>query len=464
MVGIKAFGAYIPVFRVARGPNAGEKAVANMDEDSVTMAVAAGIDCLGKLDRKTVDALYFASTTSPYKEKMAATTVAMALDLKPGVPVVDIGDSLRAGTIALGQAVDAVKAGTYKNVLVTIADCRVGTPGSEIDMMGGDAAAAFLVSDSDVAAEAVGRFELSDDFIDYWRRDGERVTDGWEDRFMTERGYSAHMNNLAKGAFGKLGIKPDELGKVAVYGAEPRSYMGFMQRLGVTDPSKVQDPLFMTVGNAGAANIPLQLVAILEGAKAGDKVLTLNYGDGGDAYLWQVTGAIDKVRDGSRRLFSKWLASKLPMRMDIYMRLRPMRGAAPGSRSTPGGYTGSLNAFWRAQSEVLRLHAGKCRTCGLTIFPIQRVCLHCQTKDNNDEVRIAEEKGKLTVFTKDFSFGPDPNVVSVVDLDNGVRYHAFMTDRDHNEVKADMPIELTFRKVNEGAGFHNYHWKIRPIR
>ena len=33
----------------------GEKVVANYDEDSLTMAVAAGIDCLTEIDRKKVD-------------------------------------------------------------------------------------------------------------------------------------------------------------------------------------------------------------------------------------------------------------------------------------------------------------------------------------------------------------------------------------------------------------------------
>ena len=54
MVGIRAYGAYIPLYRLDRGevakawrspfPVPGEKAVANYDEDSLTMACAAAID------------------------------------------------------------------------------------------------------------------------------------------------------------------------------------------------------------------------------------------------------------------------------------------------------------------------------------------------------------------------------------------------------------------------------------
>jgi len=57
MVGIKSYGAYIPRYRMNHNtifmavaflgtfPPPGENAVANHDEDTLTMAVAAGIDC-----------------------------------------------------------------------------------------------------------------------------------------------------------------------------------------------------------------------------------------------------------------------------------------------------------------------------------------------------------------------------------------------------------------------------------
>ena len=50
MVGIQAYGVYVPLYRL--GPetkgwaNRGERAIANYDEDSVSMAVNAAMNCL----------------------------------------------------------------------------------------------------------------------------------------------------------------------------------------------------------------------------------------------------------------------------------------------------------------------------------------------------------------------------------------------------------------------------------
>ena len=64
-VGILGYGAYVPITRLQRGAihaangwfagglkglAKGEKAIANWDEDTVTMAVGASRDCLDSLD------------------------------------------------------------------------------------------------------------------------------------------------------------------------------------------------------------------------------------------------------------------------------------------------------------------------------------------------------------------------------------------------------------------------------
>ena len=90
MTGIISYGAYIPFYRLSRTEIAnawgmragtGERAVANYDEDSLTMAVAAARDCIHGIDTGQIDGVYFASTTAPYKEKQSAATIAAVLGL-----------------------------------------------------------------------------------------------------------------------------------------------------------------------------------------------------------------------------------------------------------------------------------------------------------------------------------------------------------------------------------------------
>ncbi len=54
--------------------------MAGYDEDSLMMAVEAAIDCLRDIDSHTVDGIFFATTTSPYKEKQCSALMALPLD------------------------------------------------------------------------------------------------------------------------------------------------------------------------------------------------------------------------------------------------------------------------------------------------------------------------------------------------------------------------------------------------
>ena len=162
MLGIISYGTYLPLWRLQRSAIAaglrGEKAIAGFDEDSITMGVAAAIDCFNNIERKSIDGLIFASTTSPYLEKQAASIVAKALDLRRDVFTADTLACLRGGTIAMRIASDMVKAGSAKRVLVTAADCRLGAPDSIFEQDSGDGSAALVFGDS---SEAIATIDVS---------------------------------------------------------------------------------------------------------------------------------------------------------------------------------------------------------------------------------------------------------------------------------------------------------------
>ncbi len=472
MAGIVSYGAYVPIYRLDRGEIArvwegsgsGERAVANFDEDSLTMGVEAAIDCLGDIDRNLIDGLYFASTTPPYREKQAASILAAALDLRPEVFTADFTDSLRAGTSAFRAALDAVKAGSAQRVLVVMADCRLPAPNSEFELVFGDGAAAFLIGDADIILDIVDSYSFTSEFIDVWRREQDKYHRTWEDRFVMEEGYQKLMPRGMAGLMKKSGLAPEDITRAVLYAPDARRHTQVAKSLGFDVKTQLQDGMFNTVGNTGAAFASMMLVAALEEAQPGDKLLFASYGDGCDAYIFSVTAALEKL--GDRRGIKRHLASKMALSSyGKYIRFRDMMEWEAERR--PPEYS-SLPQYWRDRKQIMALVGQKCRQCGQVQidFPAPRICGWCQARDNFEPVRLSGKKGTLFTFSMDERARvlDLPSVMCVVDLEGGGRLFTQMTDRDPHQIKVDSPVELTFRNLHDGMGLHNYFWKARPVR
>jgi 3-hydroxy-3-methylglutaryl CoA synthase len=469
MAGITSYGAYIPRLRLplaaisggAPKPGGPEKAVANYDEDAVTMGVAAAIDCLAGIDRTTIDAVLFASTSYPFKEKQGAAIIAKALDLRRDVHTADLGDSLRAGTSAIRAGLDAIKAGSAKRVLVVVADTRMAAPRSAVEGSLGDAAAAFLLGADEVAAEITAMHSVADEIIDVWRTEGDPFVHAWEDRFVVDHGYRANVREVVKGLYTKAGIGPKDVTKAAVYGPDARAHATAVRELGLDPQTQVQDALFGKVGSAGAALAPLLLAGALEQAKAGQRLLVVAYGDGADALLLATTPLVERLE--GRRGVGWHLARRAEMRSyDTYLRFRQMIATEHDRRAGAGL---SATKHFRDRDEDITLIAQKCRRCGQTQFPRQRVCYHCFARDEFDKVRLSDKIGAVRSFTFDnFAGSPTPPLVAGIVEVEGARLYVQMTDVDPKEVKLAMPVELTFRKIHEAGGTPNYFWKSTPVR
>ncbi len=468
LAGITSYGAYIPLFRLGEG-TAGwsgglERAVAGFDEDSITMAAAAAVDCLRGADRKEVDGLYFATTTAPYLEKQGAAVIAEAADLRSDIFTVDFANSLRSGTAALKAALDAVRAGSAGNVLVAAADLRIPQPRSEFEPLFGDGAAAVMVGSENVIAEIEWTYSLTHEIHDLWRPAGEVFVRSSEDRFATDEGYSEVIPRAVAGLMERSGLKQDDFACLVLYGQDARKHRQMAARLGFGAGTRVQDPLFNKVGNTGAASVLMTLAAALEESRPGDRILLAGYGDGADAFALRVTGEIEKI--GVRRGVRGHLKSKKIIGDYLtYAKWRGLIDIAPPVRRPPLDPP-SPAALHRERDQNIRLYGVKCNKCGCLQYPPQRVCTRCQARDDFTPVRFSDRRATLFTYSMDY-LGPTPDpplVVCFIDFEGGGRMACTMTDRDVAEVKVGMPLEMSFRRLHTVAGIHNYYWKCIPSR
>jgi len=473
MVGITLCGSYIPVFRLDRGLIAsiwartsigGERSVSNNDEDGITMAVEACRNCLKGREKEGTEGLYFATTTAPYQEKMNSALIAAAVDLKREITTADFAHSLRAGTGALKAALDSVKGGSMSKVLVAAADSRIGYPRSDQEQAFGDGAAALLVSNEDVLATFEGSYSICNEMVDVWRNPEDTFVRTWEGRFILGEGYTSHMKEVVTGILKKYKLEPKDISKAVFPAPDIRTHGRLVQELGFDPKTQVQDPLLSTVGYCGTAHSLLMLVGALEESRPGDTLLLASYADGADAMIFKVTEGIEQERN--QRKLKDYLEQKLML--SSYAQFLSYKGLVETVPGEPFRLFPSATASWRDRNSIIRCHGSRCRNCGTLTYPIQRVCYNCSSKDNFEEVPISELEGEVFTFTLDNLAGrsDDPVVVqTVAELgEDKVRFYSMMTDCLPSEVKVGMPVGLTFRRIYDGAGMHNYFWKCRPVR
>jgi hydroxymethylglutaryl-CoA synthase len=472
MAGIVSMGAYIPRYRLSleeigrfwRIKTAkSEKATAGYDEDSVTMAVAATLNCLGR-NTHEADGLYFATTTAPYKEKQSAGIIASAVDLKRELQTADFTNSLRSGSIAMRSAAGAVQSGSARNILVAAADCRTAAPQARFEQALGDGAVAVLLGSEGTVADIEEAHSVFSDFTDLWRKEQDRFIQSVEGRFAYEEGYVPTMQETIAGLLEKCSATVKDFSKFVYYASDAREHSRLARKLGL-EKEQIQDPLYSRIGNTGSAASLLMLIAALEEAKPGDRILFAGYGDGCDALAFRVTNEITRFPD--RHFLKEMLTQKTSIDYGRYLAWRnlvPVETSALPERPEP-----SVTSRWRERRSVSALYGFRCRNCGTPqinpLGQVIRVCVACQSRDSFEAYKFSDKKGKLFSYSID-QLQPTqnpPGVNGVVDFEGGGRLICELTDCEADSVRTGMTVEMTFRKMYQGRGIVNYFWKAKPV-
>jgi 3-hydroxy-3-methylglutaryl CoA synthase len=471
MVGITSIGAYIPRYRLSRQEIGkmwqarvapGERSVAGYDEDAITMAVAASLECMR---HNQPDGLYLATTTAPYKEKQGAAIVASATDIHKRTHTTDFTNTLRAATAAMKAAIDAVKGGSAKGLLVVASESRMGAPKGRFEQTIGDGAAAIMIGEDAPLAIIEGSHSVFSDFTDLWRTEEDRFIQSGEGRFIEEAGYMPIMTEAINELMVKYSFTPRDFTKAVFYAPDNRNHANLAKALGF-QKGQVQDTLFDQIGNTGTVAALIMLISALEEAAPGDRILFVCYGDGADAFILRITENISRIKCSPS--MKDRLAASIPIDYGRYLLWRDL--IPTETSNLPERPEASLAARWREQRHIMALYGYRCKRCATPqIHPLGqriRVCCVCQTKDEFEDYRFSDKKGRLFTYAIDHlqpTKNP-PGLNGVVDFEGGGRLICELTDYDLDKVSIGMPVEMTFRRLSYSKGIVNYFWKAKPLR
>ena len=336
-VGIVGYGAYVPRYRlpgseVARvwtgglgGSPVTEKAVAGPDEDVTTMSIEAARNALARagIDPLALRAVWIGSESHPYAVKPTSTIVAESIGASPNIQAADWEFACKAGTEAVQASIGIVGSGMGAYTLSIGMDTAQARPGDALEYTAASGGAAFIIGAAEESCAVYqGSYSFVTDTPDFWRRADESYPSHGE-RFTGEPAYFNHTISAASQLMSMMGTQASDY----TYAVFHQPNVKFPQRaaatLGFTAEQIAPGLLAGEVGNVYSGSCMLGLTAILDQAKAGDRILMISYGSGAgsDAFDLRVTDRIDAVRDRAPKT-RDYIARRTVVDYATYVRYR----------------------------------------------------------------------------------------------------------------------------------------------
>jgi hydroxymethylglutaryl-CoA synthase len=316
-VGIIGWGADIPRNRVrveeiakvwgadAEGYKKGlmleEKSVPSPDQDTITMSVQASRRALARagVDGAGIGAVYVGSESHPYAVKPSGTALAEALGSTPECHTADFEFACKAGTECMFVASQLVVSGAVRYALGVGADTSQGAPADALEYSAAAGAAAFLFGSDKgrIVAELLHTYAFMTDTPDFWRRE-HMYYPKHGGRFTGEQAYFKHILGAARGIMQKAGMKPADFRYVVFHQPNGKFPMRAGKMLGFEREQILTGWLVNRLGNTYSGASPLGLTAVLDIAKAGDRILVVSFGSGAgsDGFIFKTTPRISKVQ------------------------------------------------------------------------------------------------------------------------------------------------------------------------
>lgn len=325
MIGIRAYGAYVPKYRIKISDIAGawkkneeeilsslgieQKSVPGVDEDAVTLAIEAAGSALSVsgFDPKSIEALFVGSESHPYAVNPTSTIVGEFLGIGHNYLASDLEFACKAGTAGVQAILGLASSGQIDSGLAIGTDTAQSKPHDALEYTSASAAVALLLGSDDtkntpLLAQVTSFTSYSSDMPDFWRRDGMRFP-SHAGRFTGEPAYFAHVIGASLRLFEKSQCKPSDFDYCVFHMPNAKFPRDVARRLGFTQEQLAPSLVIDDIGNPYSASSLLGLVAVLDQAKPHQKICMVSYGSGAgsDAFILETTDELLKFQEKRKK-------------------------------------------------------------------------------------------------------------------------------------------------------------------
>lgn len=330
---------------VSRSLQVEQKTVPALDEDTITIAVAAGMQALTRLEgyqkagqgkrkkraqnntkegfsKDKIGAVFIGSESHPYAVNPSGTVVAQALGLSSSLALVDLEFACKAGTQGMQICASYILSGMAKYALAIGADTAQAEPGDALEYTASAGGAAYVFGSQGLLAELQATNSMATDTPDFWRRPGENYPQHGG-RFTGEPAYFKHVLTNTKRLLEEVGLKPVEIDYCVFHTPNGKFPRRAAKKLGFTNQQLKPSLIVEKIGNTYAGAVPLALAAVLDQAQAGQTILVTAYGSGAgaDSFLFKTTPLLVKQRKNWSELVKDQIRNLKTINYQQYLKL-----------------------------------------------------------------------------------------------------------------------------------------------
>jgi len=483
-VGILGYGVYVPIQRIrtelivkAREAKRKDlpdfvhkvrdglllryKAIAGVDEDTITIASEAALNAISMagVDPSKIGTVAVGSESKPYAVGTIARHVASFTGIGSRVYVADLEGACNAGMQALSFVEGQIADGKIEYGLAIGADVAQAPQGDPLEYACGAGAGAFVLGRGNPVATIQDTAAYSSLTMDFWRRDGMPYPSHFGR--TTVEAYVRHVI----GAIEHLLSKHPEL-KLMDFDHmtfhQPSGYMPLkvcktlsQEKIENLEDHEVEPRIHLTpefveervkpwlrvldTGNTYAASTPIAVCDILDHAKPGENILAVSYGSG--AYTIATWLKVEEgilTKRGLTPTVEHYLTRRREIKLETYQDHLRQKLRIVKRRISHPRIVGEI-----APLDDKHITATLCHGCERVFYPARDRCLEWDCKG-------PLEQRQFPVLAKLISFKKLPlqrRLASNFEIISKGR--ALIVDSSPNEMTSGATLEVIIRKLDD---------------